>query len=722
MTRPGSPELPSVQQTQIANPGYFPYLSHQNPTPMRLLILLLVLQGHALFAQIDPLRITIARDQWGVPHIFAPTDAEVAYGFAWATAEDDFKTMQELLLPIRGVAGLVQGKEGAMLDVAAHLIGTKALVEARYEQDLSPAFRRILDAYAAGANAYAKSHPEEVLHRKLFPINGKDIIQAYVMGMTLMSGVDGVLSGILQGRYQKPAPSDARGSNAFAISRRKTTDGQTYLAINSHQPLEGVNSWYEAHLCSEEGWNILGATFAGGVSIFLGANEHLGWAHTLNYPDFADVYALEMHPEKKYTYRFDGQWLELEPYPTKAHIKLMGFLKVGAKQHFWQSRYGVTFDTPNGFFALRFPASRDIRAAEQWYRMNKATDFQSFRKALEMQGIVCTNIVYADRDDHIYYISNGRFPLRNPAFDWQGVLPGDTSATLWPDRYYPIDSLAQVFDPPSGYVYNCNHTPFLSSGPADNPDPARVPQTAGYQPLEDLTNRGARFDELIRRYDKLSYDNLKQIKFDRAYTKPLLAFPKLEPLFSLDSKEFPDVAEAINLLRDWDRVTSEDSEAASVYILAYRHIRSRLKDQESVRKGTELDQAKLVAGLRYANDYLKQHFGRTRVPLGELQRHTRGNVNLPYGGGPDVLAAVYSRPQENGQIRAIAGDSYIQLVRFGPEGVKIESINAFGASAKPESPHFTDQMELFTKQQLKPMTLDKATVLKEAKKIYHPGK
>lgn len=675
----------------------------------------------SLTAQVDPANITIARDAWGVPHIFAPTDAEVAYGFAWATAEDDFRTMQEQLLPIRGVAGLVHGKSGAAMDVAVHLLGTKELVKDRYESDLSPEFRQVVEAYAAGVNAYARQHKKEVLHKKLFPIDGQDIIQAYVLGVALMSSVDRVLGDLFRGHYRKPDPPENRGSNAFAVSRRKTTDGKTYLAVNSHQPLEGPNSWYEAHLCSEEGWNILGATFAGGVSIFHGTNEYLGWAHTLNFPDFADVYALEMHPEKPYTYRFDGQWLELQPYHTKARIKLLGILPVGARQKFWKSKYGVTLETEHGFFALRFPANRDIRAAEQWFRMNKATNFEEFRAALDMQGIVCTNIVYADRDDRIYYLSNGRFPLRDPAYDWKGVLPGDTSATLWDDRYYPLDSLVQVLDPASGYVYNCNHTPFLSSAPADNPDPESIPETMGYQELDVLTNRGVRFDELIRQYEKLSYEDFKRIKYDRAYTESMRFAPKLAPIFSLDPEKYPQLSESIRLLREWDLQAAEDSEAATLFILAYYHIRKNLSGSRSLREGEELDEAGLVAGLLHARDHLQEHFGTTRVPLGKLQRHIRGSVDLPYGGGPDVMAAVSSAVNGDGRLEARAGDSYIQLVRFSPDGVEIESVNAFGASARPGSPHYTDQMELFVNQQLKSMTLNKEKILKEAKRIYQPG-
>ncbi|MBX2874636.1 MAG: penicillin acylase family protein [Saprospiraceae bacterium] len=673
----------------------------------------------SLVAQINPDNIQIARDNWGVPHIFAKTDVEVAYGFAWATAEDDFETMQQQLLPIKGLAGLVNGRSGAIFDVGVHILNPHDIVEEKYETDVSPAFKEILEAYAAGVNSYAATHKKEVLHRKLFPITPKDILKTYVVGMALLSGVDNALDKLLSGKVAALPPNESRGSNAFAVSSKRTADGQTYLGINSHQPLEGLNSWYEAHLCSEEGWNILGATFAGGVSIFTGTNEHLGWAHTVNKPDFADIFQLEMHPTNKEWYRFDDKWERLETYDTKARIKLMGFFKVGVKQKFFRSKYGVTVETPNGFFALRFPANQTIQAAEQWYLMNKATNLQEWKKALEMQGIICTNIVYADMEDHIYYVSNGKFPVRNKAYDWAGVVPGNTSATLW-DSYYPLDSLAQVLDPPSGFVYNCNHTPFLSTSPSDNPKASSVPATMGYEPPQYETNRAVRMLHLFEEDKSIDYEEFKVIKFDRTYHKPMRSAPKLEPIFSLDETKYPQIAGSIQLLKEWDRVASDDSEAASIFILALYDILRKLEDRKSLITGDELDEASLAASVQSAQNHLQENFGKVRVPLGQVQRHSRGEVSLAYGGGPDVLAAVGSRLQKDGRLRPIAGDSYIQLVRFTPDGPVLETINAYGASAKPDSPHFTDQMELFTQQKLKPMTLNKEQVLKNAKRVYAP--
>ncbi|MEM8899655.1 MAG: penicillin acylase family protein [Bacteroidota bacterium] len=686
-----------------------------------LLLLLFISSSFWATAQINPKNIQIARDDFGVPHVFAPTDAEVAYGFAWATAEDDFDTMQRLLLPGRGLAGVVFGKDGAFMDVACHLVGAYDLAKERYKKELSPDFQKIVTAYAAGANAYAKAHPKEVLHKDLFPVDEVDVIQGYVLGMTLISQADGELSSILNERLDKVQIAEARGSNAFAVSKNKTREGKTYFVSNSHQPLEGVNSWYEAHLCSEEGWNIIGASFAGGLSIFTGTNESLGWAHTVNYPDLADVYALTMHPEKKLHYRFDGEWLELEPYPIKARIKLMGFLPFGLKKKYYKSKYGVTIKTDQGFFAWRSPANQNIQAAEQWYRMNKAQNFSEFREALSMLGIISTNIVYADKEDNIYYISNGRFPVRDTAFEWEGVVRGDTSATLWKDEYYPIDSLPQVLNPASGYVYNTNNSPFRSSGKADNPKVKDVPATTGFQMPDDLSNRGVRFRALIDTYDKLSYEDLKRIKYDQAYHTPFLSSMTIDTFLNLSGETYPVVAESLDKLNAWDRVMNVESEEAAIFLLANYYIRTRMYRKDKALKNTKDKNAIFIGGVKYAEEHLLKHFGRKYVPLGEVQQHRRGDVSLPFGGGPEVLAAIYSTMQKDGRMKPVAGESYIQLVKFSEEGPEIESINAYGASAKPESPHYTDQMELYTKQKLKPMTLDKETVLKSAKRVYHPG-
>jgi len=243
-------------------------------------------------AQINPAKIDIIRDSFGVPHIFGKTDPDVAYGLAWAHAEDDFATIQQSLMAGKSMLAQYQGKKGASIDYIIHLLRIPELVEAKYESDLSPAFKKLLEGYAAGLNAYANAHPKEILLKKIFPVTPKDMVQYSVLQLCVLSGADKALSSIFGGTVPLLENYKTAGSNAFAFNSAKTTDGQVYLDINAHQPLEGPVAFYEAHLNSEDGWNIIGANFPGAPCILHGCNEYLGWAHTVNSPEKLDVYQI----------------------------------------------------------------------------------------------------------------------------------------------------------------------------------------------------------------------------------------------------------------------------------------------------------------------------------------------------------------------------------------------------------------------------------------------
>ena len=176
----------------------------------------------------------------------------------------------------------------------------------------------------------------------------------------------------------------------FAFNSQKTTDGNTYFAINTHQPLDGPVSWYEAHLCSEEGTNILGALFAGSPNILTGTNENLAWTHTVNEPDKTDVFALEMHPKEKLKYRVDENYLSLIKRKAILRYSLLG-IPNRIKKKFYNSIYGPTLKNKSGFYAVRTPILFDIRALNQWWLMNKAKNFSEFYKILKkMDGLPVT--------------------------------------------------------------------------------------------------------------------------------------------------------------------------------------------------------------------------------------------------------------------------------------------------------------------------------------------
>ncbi len=673
----------------------------------------LLLLSFSVSAQFDPTKIDIVRDKFGVPHIFAKTDPEVAYGLAYAHAEDDFETLQQGILSGKAMLGRVQGKNGASIDYIIHLFRIPEFVEAHYERDFSPDFKKLMEGYCAGLNAYTKKHPEEVLLKQAFPVTPKDMAQLMMLQLCVVSGADRALTSIFNGKVPLLENYKTGGSNAFAFNSNKTVDGQVYLDINAHQPLEGLVAFYEAHLCSEEGLNILGALFPGAPCILHGCNENLGWAHTVNDPDKLDIYQLEINPTNKLQYKFDGKWETLEERDAPLKVKVKG-IKVGVHRKAYWSKYGPTMITERGTFSIRMPALMDIRGMEQWYRYNKAKNFTEFKAAVNMLSIPGYNIVYADRFDTIYYISNGRIPIRDPKFSWKTTLPGNTSATLWTD-IHPVANLPQVLQPKSGFIYNTNHSPFHATEGAENPKVTDV--TMGYETHEN--NRSLRFAELLAQHDKVSYEDFKKIKFDRTYPSKY-AFPmNIDALFSLKVDENLPISDLINNLNNWDKNTDAESIGAGTFYAVFRIVTD--STHLYPRTGT-ITKAQTVTLLTQAKAMMLKYFGKTNLKLGDMQKLVRGNKELPQGGLPDVLAPMRSVPYKNGMMKATHGDAYIELVRFPKQGLPIiESINTYGASSKKDSPHYTDQMEMSTKQQTKPMTLKKEDVYKTAARVYHPN-
>ncbi|MCS7074966.1 MAG: penicillin acylase family protein, partial [Bacteroidia bacterium] len=353
-------------------------------------------------AQIQPESITIARDSFGVPHIFAKTDAEVAYGLAWAHSEDDFRNIQYNILAGKSMLGQVLGKNGALFDFGIQFLNIDSLVASKYETDLSPEFRKVLAGYVQGLNDYATSHPEEVLLKKALPFTTHDVVRGSVLQTSLMAGVGMTLKAIRERKIQQFSAVNDVGSNALAVAPFKTTDQKAHLIINSHQPIEGRFSWYEAHLHSEEGWNMLGGLFPGGTTIFVGTNEHLGWAHTTNYHTFGDVYQIEINPKNKKQYRYDGEWKNFGKRIVRLKLKV-GPVKIPVRKTVLLTEYGPTYRNSDGLYAIRFPSYQDIRAIEQWYRMNKAKTFEEFEAAVKMQAVPLFNIIYADVKGNIYF-------------------------------------------------------------------------------------------------------------------------------------------------------------------------------------------------------------------------------------------------------------------------------------------------------------------------------
>ena len=666
--------------------------------------------------------VNIYRDTWGVPHIFGEKDRDTAYGLAYAHAEDDFKTIQDILLSLIGKLATVYGKDGAPNDYIVQLLRIWEVVESHYEYDLAKNVRSICESYADGLNHYAVLHPNEVV-RGLFPVSGKDIVAGFVHRTPLMFGLDRVLEKLTSSEkpdfafdYKtiKSGPFDQAllGSNVVAVAPSRSADGYTRIAINSHQPWTGPVAWYEAHLHSEEGWNMNGGLFPGSPVIFVGHNENIGWSHTVNSPDLIDVYELEIHPEDKNRYYIHGSWEELEVREARITVKLWGPFKWTIKRETLWSVQGPVIRNPHGTYAVRFSGYGEIRQVEQWFRMNKSRNLEDFGEAMSMLALPMFNTIYADKNGNLYYVYNALLPIRGSGnYDWKGIVPGNTAYTMWRE-YFPFDELPQVVNPESGFLQNCNSTPFLATNGNDNPDKSFYPQNLGIELFQ--TNRALRVHETFGSDKSITREEFYQYKFDTKYSRQSVMAVNLKKFLTEASSKDPDINKALELLRNWDLDTDSSSTATH---LAIRAIRPQFNPAKY-----EYDAEKIMDRLKKAVSWLNENFGRLDVKWGDIQRLQRGKTDLSLSGGPDILRAVYSKEKDDKYV-GIAGDCFYEIVEWDSDGnVSAKSIHQFGTATQDTSSiHYDDQAQLFARHQMKPVWMKLEDIKLNLERSYRPG-
>jgi acyl-homoserine-lactone acylase len=694
-------------------------------------------------------KVEIIRDDYGVPHIFGKTDADVSYGIAWAHSEDDFYTLQNVAAMTRGRLGAITGAEGAQVDYVAHLLKIGQTAEQKY--DALPAdVRALLDGYAAGMNRYAETHPEEVSLSGLFPLNGRDIAAGFALRSPFFYGLNRVLEPLVAGEELRPdggpalngikesidsntdkdadkdkdadssediaqtVQSAARiskipprmtplgkhpelnGSNAFAIKPERSTDNVTRLVSNTHQPWEGPVAWYELVVHSEEGWDFAGATFPGSPFPFLGHNKNLGWTNTVNRPDLIDVYELTVDDAGK-RYKLDGQWQELESRQVWLPVKY-GPFTIPYPQTVYRSAHGPVIKNDKGYFAVRYASIDDLTMLTQYYRIQKAQNFDEWQEAMALQGVPSTNFIYADREGNIGMFYNARFPDRKAGVDWRGIVPGDRSDLIW-QQPVSWNSVPRLVNPASGYVMNANNTPYTTAGPGDELKREDFSPLLGIE--ENWTNRGARAIALLEAEDLISREALERIKYDTGYVQD--KYPKLwmDKLLAVDVGDDDNLKQAQTLLAAWDWNMDGKNKGDA---LALMLMNTGLFNAPLGR--SLVDDLDAKEELEKTVDHLQTHFGTIDPPLGDVLRLRHGDVDLPYIGGSDALrASTRWDVDDDGRLSIVHGDSFLMFVEWDEQGnVSSQSINPFGsATTRPDSEHYTDQSPLFVKRQLKPL-------------------
>lgn len=493
----------------------------------------------------------------------------------------------------------------------------------------------------------------------------------------------------------------------MAVGPARSADGATRLLVNSHQPYVGPLAWYEAVVQSGEGWHVAGGFFPGGPFMLHGHNAHLGWASTVNNPDLADVYQLTVNPADREQYRLDGAWKRFESRWVEIRVKQLGGGFETVKREVLRSAHGPVVRSDRGVFAIRYAGMGEIRQNEQYFAMNKARNLAEWKAAMAKGVLPSINYVYADARGNVGYVHNGRYPVRKAGVDWSGVVPGDRSDLIW-SRQLPFAQVPQLWNPKAGFTFNANNTPFQATAADDNMQPDAFPKSLGLQ--TNMTNRAWRALETYGADSSITAQEFEAYKYDLAYSEKSDLAKGLQLLLGLDAKGDADLAAAQALFRDWDRRTNVDSRAAPLAVLTVTRL------QQNPRT-PPVETLKAVAG------ELRARFGRIDPTWGEVNRIRRGKVDLPIDGGPDIFRAVYGRPDADGRLKALAGDTYVMFVEWDRQGrLSSRSIHQFGSATLDESsPHYADQTPLFAAMKTKPVLFTEAELAGHVRRDYRPG-
>ncbi|MEM7313354.1 MAG: penicillin acylase family protein, partial [Planctomycetota bacterium] len=511
-------------------------------------------------------QVMIYRDEWGTPHVHGATDEAAIFGMGYVQSEDYFWQVEDNCIRALGRYSELAGEKLLRADTLNRLFEVPRRSKEDYER-LSDKQQKLLAAFTHGINYFLATHPDvkpRLIHR---------FEPHYVLAMDRYLLLDFVYGKAHAGRPNprsfEAAVQEATGSNQWAVGPSRTKAGSTMLLINPHQPWYGSGQFYEAHLISDEGTNFSGGCFYGNPIPTLGFNKYLGWAYTVNEPDVADVFRVKFSGKPKdgaLEYKFGDETRSAETWDDVILVK-KGKSLVEKKFTFYKTHHGpiVRFENDTTGLAVRIAALFDLGRVDQAHEMIHATNFEQWYDAMRHCGIPMFNVAYADRDGNIFYAYNGAIPVRDSRFDWREPVNGNDPATEW-KGIYAFDDLPQVLNPPSGYVQNCNTSPFLTTDEG-NPNRGDFPAYM-FEDRDEDKRRAKMSRRLLRSAMGLTFDDFRRLSLDTTLYWPLQELPRFRRDFESLKKENPPLAEKVRPflehLLDWDCKVIESSTQATL--------------------------------------------------------------------------------------------------------------------------------------------------------------
>ena len=687
----------------------------------------------------DAARITITRDDWGIAHVRAPTDALAVFGGTYAQAEDDFARIEANYLTALGRTAEAEGKDAIWADLRQRLFIDPASLKAQYAA--SPTWlKALMDAWAEGLNDYLATHSQvhPKVIRRFEPWMALSFSEGSIGGdieRVSLPELAKFYGGAARAEAKSPEPG---GSNGIAIAPADTRDGHALLLINPH------TSFYfrsELQMTSDEGLNVYGAATWGQFFIYQGFNPHAGWMHTSSGVDAVDEFAETIvRRGGRLFYRYGGA---LRPVTAATVTIPYRTVDGGLRRRtftIYRTRHGPIVRTEGGKWIAIALMNRPVPALEQSFLRTKARDYAQFLRIAGYKANASNNTLFADDKGEIAYLHPSFIPRRDDRFDYTRPVDGADPATDW-KGLHELGEAPHVLNPATGWVFNTNDWPYSAAGP-DSPRRADYPR---YMDAAGENPRGQHAARLLETRKAFTIERLMAAAYD-----PLLpAFEVLIPglVAAWDRARADDPLKAklkdqIELLRAWDHRWSADSAATSLAVFWGERLWTEMKpgpDEAQLAVITRMayatsDQQKLAA-LAAASDQLQADFGAWRIPWGEINRFQRlddaiaphfndaqPSIPVPFTAAKWGSLAAFAAAPHDGSKRwyGVSGNSFVAVVEFGPR-VRAVAVTAGGESGDPGSKHFDDEAERYAQGRLREVYFWPDQLAGHIERAYHPG-
>lgn len=540
--------------------------------------------------------VTVTRDEKGVPHIFAKTDADLYRAQGYVQAQDRLFQMDLARRQASGRLSEIIGEATINTDKHFRTFSLRDAAEkslAAYDDES----KQVLEWYAEGVNAFIAQAKESNTLSYEFALLGYEpeewtVVDSLTIGKYMAYDLGGNwntlafrhwalqnfdeekakelfikypenASAIIEANIQNPVavagqfsaemlPNEFNGSNNWVVSGDKTKSGTPILADDPHLGLSTPSIWYQMHLQSPQ-QNVSGVIFAGIPGIILGHNDEIAWGVTNVGPDVQDLYIEIPNPDNPTQFRYDGKWEQAEVRDESIKVKdgeTVDFEVVVTRHGPIMTDLAFKDTEPTAQFSMQWTALQPTAELRAVLGFNKAKTWGDFEKALEDFKAPAQNFVFASKDGTIAYKANGQIPIRMQG-EGQLPVPGDSSDYGW-EGFIPWDELPTLVNPKEGFIATANNQVIGEDYPYHITDFWAQPY------------RFERIKEVLEANDAITVEDMMALQMDQhnLYAREFL--PDL--LTSIKEKDQDGkYAEIMAMLEKWDMVDAKESGAPLVF-------------------------------------------------------------------------------------------------------------------------------------------------------------